>query len=630
MKKVLLLCLLLFGGWATAQTIGAAEYFIDGPDPGVGNGTALTINANSGSVVQEFTIPTTGLGEGFHSLYVRTQISGGSWSLYDRSVFYIAAVSEITQNIANAEYFFDQDPGLGNGTALALTGNTGTLTQAFAIPTTGLTEGLHSLYIRTQNTEGNWSLYDRALFYIAEFADENSPIDAAEYFFDGPDPGVGNGTALTLDENTGALTQSFALPTDGLAAGSHTVYIRVRTETGVWSLYDSASFTVDPTAIDNSVTVTDNVLTANFEATGAQYQWLDCGNANTILPGETNRSFTATQSGRYAVQITFNGQTVLSNCIAATVDNTNDDDSDGIENDTDNCPNTPNPDQTDSDNDGIGDVCDTDADNDGVPDMEDLCPNTPEGVTVDFDGCPVFSLPASNFSVQTIGESCIGNFDGEIGITAETELNYTATLSSGASSESFDFSRELIFQDLQAGSYTLCITVDNAPDYEQCFEVVITAPESITVSSKTDLGGKSVTLALAGSRNYTIQVNAQIYQTTEDEVTLPLDKIENRITVLGERGCQGQFEQMIVLTDQLLAYPNPVVQDALTVYLGSPEEFRSVEASIYSLNGTLVLQQEFAVQQGYLQLDLNPLPQGTYIVSVYHHTQLFNQKILKR
>ncbi len=37
-------------------------------------------------------------------------------------------------------------------------------------------------------------------------------------------------------------------------------------------------------------------------------------------------------------------------------------DGDGIPDDIDNCPDTPNPDQTDSDGDGIGDVCDLPAD----------------------------------------------------------------------------------------------------------------------------------------------------------------------------------------------------------------------------------------------------------------------------
>jgi len=48
--------------------------------------------------------------------------------------------------------------------------------------------------------------------------------------------------------------------------------------------------------------------------------------------------------------------------------NQNDIDNDGIENVIDNCPEKANPDQLDTDSDGLGDVCDSDADGDGIPD----------------------------------------------------------------------------------------------------------------------------------------------------------------------------------------------------------------------------------------------------------------------
>ena len=51
-----------------------------------------------------------------------------------------------------------------------------------------------------------------------------------------------------------------------------------------------------------------------------------------------------------------------------------DDDKDGINNDSDNCPNMANPDQKNTDGDSLGDVCDPDDDNDGVPDDADSCP----------------------------------------------------------------------------------------------------------------------------------------------------------------------------------------------------------------------------------------------------------------
>jgi len=72
--------------------------------------------------------------------------------------------------------------------------------------------------------------------------------------------------------------------------------------------------TVDLTIVSVDVTVTDsgNTLTANLA--GASYQWLDCDNSNTPLPGDTNQSFTATVNGNYAVAITKDGCTDTSSC----------------------------------------------------------------------------------------------------------------------------------------------------------------------------------------------------------------------------------------------------------------------------------------------------------------------------
>lgn len=65
----------------------------------------------------------------------------------------------------------------------------------------------------------------------------------------------------------------------------------------------------------------------------------------------------------------------------------NDNDDDGLNELFDNCPNTYNPDQLDSDDDGIDDSCDNnDIDNDGVLDSIDHCPN--EFGNVSNFGCP--------------------------------------------------------------------------------------------------------------------------------------------------------------------------------------------------------------------------------------------------
>lgn len=65
-------------------------------------------------------------------------------------------------------------------------------------------------------------------------------------------------------------------------------------------------------------------------------------------------------------------------------------DNDGVLDTADNCPEQSNADQADLDDDGMGDVCDSDDDDDGVPDSDDVCPTEgpgPLGLTP--NGCPL-------------------------------------------------------------------------------------------------------------------------------------------------------------------------------------------------------------------------------------------------
>ena len=53
----------------------------------------------------------------------------------------------------------------------------------------------------------------------------------------------------------------------------------------------------------------------------------------------------------------------------------------------DNCRGVHNPDQRDTDHDGLGDACDPDIDNDGVQNAQDRCPLTRRGPDLNHDGC---------------------------------------------------------------------------------------------------------------------------------------------------------------------------------------------------------------------------------------------------
>jgi RHS repeat-associated protein len=77
-----------------------------------------------------------------------------------------------------------------------------------------------------------------------------------------------------------------------------------------------------------------------------------------------------------------------------------DSDGDGVSDDVDNCPNDPNPEQTDTDSDTQGDACDPDDDGDGVVDTLDNCPLTANPDQLDTDG-------------DTMGNACDADDDDD-------------------------------------------------------------------------------------------------------------------------------------------------------------------------------------------------------------------------
>lgn len=309
-----------------------------------------------------------------------------------------------------------------------------------------------------------------------------------------------------------------------------------------------------------------------------------------------------------------------------------DDDNDGIMDTVDICPFTADPGQEDGDGDGIGDVCDDDLDNDGVPNALDLCSDTPLGAVVDVDGCEVFSLPADNFSLRTVGESCISTDNGSIEVTTANALNYTATLTDSESNETvLQFTDLANFENLTAGDYTLCLTVEGQPDYERCFAVTVTQPDPLDVASKVSTLRSEVTLNLSGGKQYLIELNGEAFITSDTEITLPLKQVENVLRVKTDKDCQGTYEETIVLSNQILVYPNPIDSGELSIYLGS-NEFNDikVEVSLFNVQGAQIFGKAFNPDNGYVRMGMSGMAPGIYLLNIKTNNSLLNYKILKR
>ncbi len=129
---------------------------------------------------------------------------------------------------------------------------------------------------------------------------------------------VTNSEAFLLKWSCPSTTQTLNVTSCNLYSLNGTIY----TESGTYfQVLDNSSgcdslitlnLTLTEQAINTNVSQQAATLTADLA--GATYQWVDCNNNLALIDGATNQSFTATSSGYYAVLVTENGCTELSDC----------------------------------------------------------------------------------------------------------------------------------------------------------------------------------------------------------------------------------------------------------------------------------------------------------------------------
>lgn len=287
------------------------------------------------------------------------------------------------------------------------------------------------------------------------------------------------------------------------------------------------------------------------------------------------------------------------------------------------------PNSPDFDNDGVGDSCDDDIDGDGVANENDKCSETPSGSSVDSVGCLVFSLPADNFTVQTTSASCPNSNNGSFSISAILPYDYNAVLMGSSVDESKSFENTTNFENLGAGTYNVCITIAEHSDFVQCFSVEITEPEALSVSSKMDTSDKSVVLNLSGGINYSVNLNGTIYNTDENEIMLPLSKIENRLTVSTDIECQGIYEETILMVFGLSVYPNPVEKGDITVIL-EDSATKDVQLSLYTSGGRRILEKTAEVENGVVKINMEGFATGMYSLKIETSNETYTRKIIKK
>ncbi len=243
---------------ASAANINRLEYYFD-TDPGFGNGTSISFSAGTDITASSVSLNISALANGLHHLYVRSRDNNGGWSLTNVQNIFIVPTFSIPPiasavNVTKLEYFFDTDPGFGNGTNIAITAGTDISTSSVAVDVSSLTGGVHRLYVRSRDANGSWSLTNVQSFFVL-FANTVFPpnpvatnITGLEYFVD-TDPGFGKAHAVSITPGTDITSSLIPIDITGLSNGTHRVYFRTQDANGSWSQANLQIFQIVVTTI---------------------------------------------------------------------------------------------------------------------------------------------------------------------------------------------------------------------------------------------------------------------------------------------------------------------------------------------------------------------------------------------
>ena len=198
MKPFIVSCLLLLAHTlATGAVLNSGEWFIN-DDPGHGAGTAYALPA-APSATASVAIPATalnGLSVGIHLLGTRIRDGAGQWGHVVWRPFYKDAAPRPAL-LASGEWFINEDPGHGAGTAFPLPVMASTQASV-AIPAaaiSALDTGIHLLGVRTQDQAGQWGHVVWRPFYRDEIATPAPAVASIEYRISRNGTVVSTGTA---------------------------------------------------------------------------------------------------------------------------------------------------------------------------------------------------------------------------------------------------------------------------------------------------------------------------------------------------------------------------------------------------------------------------------------------------
>ena len=251
-------------GTAGTGLITRLEYDIDNMSA-LGNGTSIAITPAS-AINQAVTVDLSTAAAGLHTLYLRAMDNAGKWSNIMSSNFISLDGTGGNLAIRQAEYYFDTDPGWDNGTLINFPANSPRVIQDFNAPLASLPDGIHTLYIRAKDQNGNRSMiFSKPFLKLTGAAGERKIVELLYTVDNGLL--IGTGTAIVV---TAAPTIDLVFTLPPLTNGKHFLSIRTKDNSGLTGTLYADSFFVND---QQFCQLGSNVYYKSEINNAATYQW---------------------------------------------------------------------------------------------------------------------------------------------------------------------------------------------------------------------------------------------------------------------------------------------------------------------------------------------------------------------
>lgn len=531
--------------------------------------------------------------------------------------------------ITRIEYFVDNDPGQGKATNVPLTENDDGYVN-FNVPLQTITEGFHSLYVRTRQSDGKWSHTDRRVFFVRK-GSANPGITKIRYSFKGEGAPDKVYEHIVTDPQAMIDISFFATLADLTPKKTYKIYLQAVDENGFISKRDSAEFFVRPPILIEKVDVTNlacfgvnsgkSVINATGEGMTLEYSIDDesyqAGNTfENLAPGDYVAYVRDKDDPANKVQSPFSitSPKELSVAFSSIVAPTCVENSDGS--------------VTVNATGGTAPYTYKLASQSSFQ-ASNIIAGLPVGeaeiVVKDANGCEktgkVTIAPPAEIVItftSLVQPDCPADASGGFTVAASGGAGgYEYKLSTQAT-----FQAAALFKDLPAGTYSVIVKDKNGCEKTGNVEIVAKSTNppipTITVQGRDGIDATVSLQSSSATGNQWLLNGSEIPGATSQ--TLPITQPGNyQVRVTNAGGCQSVSTSTVITSNAevrtlaIKSYPNPT-DGVVTIDLG--KEVQIDRVTVVSTTGIVMKVNAERMLTDKITLDFGPYQSGMYIVQV--------------